>query len=90
MFLPLLESQASSSSEADRHVAINLTLSHSVSWSSSLANSFHSGVTETESDPHSGEFATAALVNLFMCLHPLKQGMCEDLEQYIHTYTVYI
>lgn len=52
MFVPLLDSQASSSSGGDRHVAINRTISHSVSWSSSLANSLHSGVT-----PLSGEFA---------------------------------
>ncbi|CAB1454552.1 unnamed protein product [Pleuronectes platessa] len=53
MFAPLLESQASSSSGGDRHVSINPTISHSVSWSSSPANSLHSGGTETESDRHS-------------------------------------
>ncbi|KAG7245460.1 hypothetical protein INR49_010911 [Caranx melampygus] len=48
MFVPLLDSQASSSSGGDRHVAINRTISHSASWSSSLANSLHSGITEPD------------------------------------------
>ncbi|XP_032378982.1 anoctamin-3 isoform X2 [Etheostoma spectabile] len=46
MFLPLLESRASCSSGANGHVPNN-PISHSVSWSSLLANSFHSGDTDS-------------------------------------------
>lgn len=59
MFLPLLESQASSSSGADRPAAINPTISHSVSWCSSLANS-------TDTDQHSGEFARSSGESSFL------------------------
>ncbi|KAF3854931.1 hypothetical protein F7725_022986 [Dissostichus mawsoni] len=52
MFVPLLE----------RHAHINPSISHSASLSSSMANSFPSGDTETDSDQLSGEFARA-LVN---------------------------
>ncbi|TNN87051.1 Anoctamin-3 [Liparis tanakae] len=57
MFLPLL----------DRRAPVNpTTVSHSVSWSSSLANSFPSGDLETDSDQLSGSFisrlATSCLV----------------------------
>ncbi|KAG7522620.1 hypothetical protein JOB18_026938 [Solea senegalensis] len=56
MFAPLLESQASNSSGGDRHVLHNHTISHSVSWSSSLASSVNSGGTTTETNKHSVEW----------------------------------
>ncbi|XP_042267499.1 anoctamin-3 isoform X3 [Thunnus maccoyii] len=67
MFLPLLESQASSSSGADRHVHINLTLSHSVSWSS--------GATDTESDPQSGMHTSISEILKEKSLKPSRRSL---------------
>ncbi|AWP08317.1 Hypothetical protein SMAX5B_009720 [Scophthalmus maximus] len=54
VFAPLLDSQASSSSGGDRHAPVNPAIGSSASWSSSLANSFPSGGTETDTDQLSG------------------------------------
>lgn len=59
VFAPLLDSQASSSSGGDRHAPVNPAIGSSASWSSSLANSFPSGGTETDTDQLSGEFANS-------------------------------
>ncbi|XP_038562190.1 anoctamin-3 isoform X1 [Micropterus salmoides] len=72
MFLPLLESQTSSSSGTHRHVPIN-PLSRSVSWSSSLANSFHSGGTET--DQHSGMHTSISEILKEKSLKPSRRSL---------------
>ncbi|XP_029289657.1 anoctamin-3 isoform X2 [Cottoperca gobio] len=65
MFLPLLE----------RHVPINPTISHSASWSSSLANSFPSGDLETDSDQLSGMHTSFSEILKEKSLKPSRRSL---------------
>ncbi|XP_056273218.1 anoctamin-3 isoform X2 [Pseudoliparis swirei] len=66
MFLPLL----------DRRAPVNpTTISHSVSWSSSLANSFPSGDLETDSDQLSGMHTSISEILKEKSLKPSRRSL---------------
>lgn len=78
MCVPLLTSGTSSG--GTKHASINVSLSHSASWSSSAANSLHSAATDSDSEQHSGESMNQASIQHSWHLPLCAPNICLNIK----------